>query len=51
MARYFTHQYPRRLHKPTPTVLAEVLAVFIRYLWPGNVRELQNVVERAVILS
>jgi formate hydrogenlyase transcriptional activator len=51
LVRQFTHQYARRLHKPIPTIPAEVLAALIRYPWPGNVRELQNVVERAVILS
>jgi DNA-binding NtrC family response regulator len=43
LVRHFTHQYARRLHKPTPTIPAEVLAALIRYPWPGNVRELQNV--------
>ena len=51
LVRHFTHQYARRLHKPTPTIPAEALAALVRYPWPGNVRELQNVVERAVILS
>src|SRR5262249_6171562 len=50
LVRHFAHQYARRLHKPTPTVPAEVLAALVRCPWPGNVRELQNVVERAVIL-
>jgi DNA-binding NtrC family response regulator len=51
LVRHFTHQYARRLHKPTPTIPAEVLMALVRCPWPGNVRELQNVVERAVILS
>jgi DNA-binding NtrC family response regulator len=51
LVRHFAHQYAWRLHKPIPTIPAEVLAALIRCQWPGNVRELQHVIERAVILS
>jgi formate hydrogenlyase transcriptional activator len=50
LVQHFTHQYARRLHKPTPMIPAEVLAALVRYPWPGNIRELRNVIERAVIL-
>ena len=51
LARHFTQQFARRLHKTIETIPASTMQSLIRYPWPGNIRELQNIIERAVILS
>jgi two-component system response regulator AtoC len=51
LARHFTDEIARRLGRPAPEILPEMLARLQAYPWPGNARELRNVIERAMILD
>ena len=51
LARYFLHQFGRKLGKIIKRIPPEEMRTLTEYAWPGNVRELQHCIEKALILT
>ncbi|MFQ5776580.1 MAG: sigma-54-dependent transcriptional regulator [Terriglobia bacterium] len=51
LANCLLEQFSQQYRRAVPSLLPEVMKLFLTYTWPGNVRELQNVIQHALLVS
>jgi DNA-binding NtrC family response regulator len=51
LAQHLLRRTSEALHRPTPVLSAQALAVLSAHTWPGNVRELENALTHALVLA